>query len=100
MNTNIEKQKELKKAIDNFKLVDSNKKLMIEYLSEENIINYPFDVVKIILARSESQGTEILEVNLRTFRNEHYCDVASMGEILLNDKLLEKLRSVMIDNLE
>ena len=90
---------ELKKAIENFDVVNHNKKLMIAELGADNLKNYPFQTVKVILAKSQSQGTEILEVNVKTFRNEHYCDVAGMPEMRLTPEMVKRIGNQMLDDL-
>lgn len=89
-------KEDITKAIKAFNVIDSNKKLMIEVLGEDNLKNYPFSIVKVQLAQSQSQGTEVLEVNLKTFRNEHYCDVAQMPEMLLSKDMCERIGKEML----
>lgn len=72
---------------------------MIDILGEDNLKNFPFQIVKVKLAESQSQGTEILEVNVKTFRNQHYCDVAQMPEMMLNQNMVERIGKQMINDL-
>lgn len=90
---------ELKKAIDNYDVANHNKKLLIDQLGADNLKNYPFQTVKVQLAQSQSQGTEILEVNVKTFRNKHYCSVAEMPEMRLTPELVERVGNQMLDDL-
>lgn len=90
---------ELKKAIENFDVVNHNKKLMIAELGADNLKNYPFQTVKVQLAQSQSQGTEILEVNVKTFRNKHYCSVAEMPEMRLTPEMVKRIGNQMLDDL-
>lgn len=90
---------ELKKAIENFDVVNHNKKLMIDVLGADNLKQYPFQTVKVQLAQSQSQGTEILEVNVKTFSNKHYCSVAEMPEMRLTPEMVKRIGNQMLDDL-
>ena len=92
-------KEQLEKAIKEFSIVAYNKKIMIDYLGEDNLKNYPFNKVEVLLANSQSQGKEVVVVDLKTYRNEHYCTVADMGEMKLNEDLLQRIGNQMLKDL-
>lgn len=92
-------QQELSKAIKEYSITEHNKREMQNYFGVENLKNYPFRNIEIKLAQSTSQGTEIFEINLDTYKSEQYCDVGSWGEQKITDAILKKIEVEMFNKL-
>lgn len=92
-------QQELSKAIKEYSITEFNKKEMQSYFGVENLKNYPFRKIEVILAQSTSQGTERFKIDLDTFKTEQYCHVGSWGEQKITDAILKKIEVEMFNKL-
>ncbi|MCT4238490.1 hypothetical protein HZP42_19085 [Elizabethkingia anophelis] len=81
----------LKDAIDNYNKTKNNQKILEDYFGAENLKNLPFRHLKVLLSYSDRDGDEYLEIDFNTFKTDHYCMVAGMGEPLLTDNMVKAI---------
>lgn len=93
-------QDRLKQAIEQYNITSNNQKLLEDRFGKENLKNYPFRTITIVLGTSSSHGTEYFKLNLDTFKNEQYCSVGSYGEVTISDALIEKIEKEMFKLLQ
>ncbi|MRM84798.1 hypothetical protein LEQ04_11895 [Riemerella anatipestifer] len=88
-------QERLKQAIEQYTVTFKNQKLLEDRFGKENLKNYPFRTITIVLGKSSSHGTEYFKLNLDTFKNEQYCSVGDYGEVAISDTLMERIEKEM-----
>ncbi|MRM93751.1 hypothetical protein D1Z98_01840 [Riemerella anatipestifer] len=93
-------QEKLKQAIEQYNITSNNQKLLEDRFGKENLKNFPFRTITIVLGKSTSLGTEYFKLNLDTFKNEQYCSVGSYGEVAISDTLMEKIEKEMFKLLQ
>lgn len=84
-------KEKLKEAINNYSIQSHNKKILEEHFGSENLKNLPFSYLKVLLSYNDSDGNEYLEIDFKTFKIDHYCMIADMGEPLLSESMVKAI---------